>query len=440
MKRVLSLVSHPVSIGMIGFIVGFIAAYSIPGFAQSGVRRLADEDRGAGRPPVERRGPAMGQPGIPEGERRSNLGSPSEPMGERREPRFEGVPIPPVDIRWGSERRSENLFGVPRGETGGQPREDESFRASPEVREDQGDVHEQEDSDRYEQEQQKQEERQKQEEDRRKKEEQRMLEQMKRGMQQSVKGLASMKKQFDKWESKSVKLPSECHEAYTQAKTLVDAILKAESFEQIEELSPEDMREYIDTMQDCRQTGERLARLPQMLKRIDSEIKNLEKAWTRAKKNVPDDAQDAVSDGNAALQAIKQARTKLNEAIKSGEIDDIEEVLEDEIYGKFDDVRSQIQRLGAASNAKKFVAEYTRQMKTARTYVERLRKRGKDVKELEDILARAEQKYQGIKALKLGGEEYYEAVQELAEIGQEFAEQTSSEEDFGAQLDGTNKK
>ena len=119
---------------------------------------------------------------------------------------------------------------------------------------------------------------------RQKEQEKRMLEQMKKGMKQAVRGLQNMKKMFDKWSAKGISLPTTCPETLTKAQSLVETVLKAESMEAIEDVSPEDLRDYMETLHECEQKGELLSRVPQVLKRVDREIKNVEKMWARAKK------------------------------------------------------------------------------------------------------------------------------------------------------------
>lgn len=408
-KHALTLASHPLLMGVVGFVVGLVAAYSVPSLAEF---TMMPEDG----PPVGHERPMM------------------EPRGDGRPPGPQGQEGP---------RDPKNLFGLPpqEGQMGGEhgaPMMDPSKFGM-----DQKNMREmgQDMSPEQQEAREKQDEaRQQAEEARRGEQQKRMLEQMKRGMQQTSKVLASFKKMFDKWKAKNIVLPDVCLETYTEAKKLTDTVLNAESAEVLEDLSPEDMQDYMQTLQECRQTGERLVRLPQLLKRVDAEIKSLEKAWARAKKSAPEAAQDSVKEGDTVLTAIKEARVKVGDVIKSGEIDEIEVLIEDEIYGKLDDVRSHIQSLEAARNARKYMLEYVKQMRVARSYIERLRKLGKDVSELERILTAAQQKYEEIKALKPGSEAYQEAVEELAEIGSQFAEQTTSDQDVGAQLDSEQKK
>ena len=406
--------------GTIGFIIGIVAAYSFPSLAQ--FVPMPDGSR-----PPEQRSPMT----EPMGDRRP-------PPPDRREGQRDGMAGRPQDQCMPphmGEDGAPNFFGIPNGEKMREPMGQDKFEGINFDPSGQG-MNQGMNPERDAAREAEEETRQKRQEAQQEQQKKRMLEQMKRGMQQASRGLESMKKMFDKWKSKNVALPVACTQAYSEARTLVDTVLKAESPDALEDLSPEDLQDYMHTLQECRQTGERLMRLPQLLKRVDAEIKSLEKSWIRAKRGASDAVQDTVKEGDLALQAIKEARTKVTDIVKSGEIDDIEALVEDEIYGKLDDVRSHMQSLEAARNAKRYMLEYVKQIRAARSYIDRLRKLGKDVGMLEDILTRAQAKYEDVKKLKPGSDAYQEAVEELAEIGSEFAGHTTSDQDFGAELDG----
>ena len=456
--RLHAAVRHPFLPYVVGFIIGTVGIYSVPLFAQEFREDRPPEERQ--KPPLEER--REGLPGSGE-ERRSppprepfhGEGDGPKPLEGRLETRDRRPPGGAEDRsnmemaekfrlqeqerrnRPREEFRSGEIFKKPEGEgffsppRGEKPDERRTSMDGSEQRDQHQDTEAREKA--FEQEQAAQEARQKEQE-------KRMLEQMKKGMKQAVRGLQNMKKMFDKWSAKGISLPTTCPETLTKAQSLVETVLKAESMEAIEDVSPEDLRDYMETLHECEQKGELLSRVPQVLKRVDREIKNVEKMWARAKKAAPDTATEVVSEGDRTLEAIKQARVKLGETIKVGEIEDLEDIIEDEIFGRFDDIRSDIQHLEAIRNAKKYLSEYTRQMKMARDYINKLKKASEDTSKLEEILLRAEQKYKEIKALKPGTEEFQDAVNELAELGQEFAEETGSDEDFSRELGGTETK
>ena len=171
-----------------------------------------------------------------------------------------------------------------------------------------------------------------------------------------------------------------------------------------------------------------------MLKRFDNQIRQTERQWNRLKKGAPESAQDAVALGDKILADIKTARASLNEKIKTGEVEDFESVLEDEIIGRFDDLNAAMQQIDAAKNAKRFVAQFAQRLKEEQRMIAKLKKLGKDTSELEDLLARSKALYERIKGMKSGSDEFEDAVGELADLGQEFAEATGGNEDVGGMV------
>lgn len=447
---------HPFLPYVVGFVIGTVAIYSVPIFAQELMEgRAPEEHRGPppgefreDRPSPDRRGPPPGQEPFGRGpqdqmprEGRRGTEEQRPPMGS------EGRPMPGMSEKFGlpgedrrlplGELRPEGDFKKPEREgsfippSGDRREESEKKPFMPDHERDEQRMREE--SDRFEQEQATQEARQKEQE-------KRMFEQMKKSIKQAIRGLENMKKMFDRWSSKGIALPTECKETLQNAQSLVDTILRAESHEALGDADPEDLRDHMETLHECEQKGQLLARVPQVLKRVDREIKNVEKMWARAKKGAAETSSEVVSTGDTTLDMIKQARAKLGESVKAGEVEDLEDIIEDEIFGRFDDIRSDIHRLEAIRNAKKYLSEYNRQIKMARDYIKKLKRASEDTSKLEEILAQAEQQHAVIKTLKPGTEEFQEAVDKLAELGQDFAEETSSEEDFSRELGNIDTK
>ena len=255
-----------------------------------------------------------------------------------------------------------------------------------------------------------------------KKQEERQLQMMKKGMEQAARGITQMKKYFDKLVAKGVTLPSDCSDALAKIQETIDTVKNATTFEEAQNADTDSMRDQFDTLNQCRQKVEMLAQLPRIFKQIDKEIKNIEREWTRAKRGTGSELQEVASEGDGIPQAIKDTRAKVVELAKNGDFEDIQSAIEDDVRGKFDDLRSVIDRMSAARNAKKFVAESTRRLRDAERTITVLKKQGDDTSELEALLAEAKQLATEIKGLKPGSNEFNDAVSKLADLGQQFAQ------------------
>lgn len=276
--------------------------------------------------------------------------------------------------------------------------------------------------------------RQEEMEKRQKEMEARGLEQMKRGLRMMEKNVAQMKKAFDRSASKGVSVPAECTAAIGTLQTLIDGLKAATTMDEVQSLNPEDAQDQFQILNECRQKIEMLGRIPQILRRVDSEIKKMERMWNRAKTKAPADAADAVADGDAILAEIKTARSKVNDMFKNGDVEDLQGTLEDEVFGRFDDLGGAIQRIEAVKNARRFFSEAPRRIRDAERVIARMKKAKEDTTDLERLLGEAKAQLATLKGMKPGSDEFQEGIDRLAEIGQEFAQATEGTEDLGRDL------
>jgi hypothetical protein len=269
-------------------------------------------------------------------------------------------------------------------------------------------------------------------EEMRKQQEAKALERMKKGMKRTVKEIAKLKAYYEKVQAKGVTVPSECSEAVTKLQATVDTVMNAETLEAAEAADMSEMSDIMETVNSCRQRIEMLSRLPQILKKVDRQVKQLETRWNSAKKGAPADASDAIADGDAIFAKIKEGRAKVEEVAKDGDLEAISDALEEGVFARFDDVGAVMNRLMAAKNAKKFLAQVSRDFKAAEKTIAALKKGGQDTAQLEGILARAKDLFAQLKGMKSGSEEWMDGVEKLAETEQEFAEAAGSTEDANA--------
>lgn len=263
--------------------------------------------------------------------------------------------------------------------------------------------------------------------------EKKALANMKKSFVRVTKDLASIEKRFVALQKKGATLTEECSSALSSAKGIVAGVQTAETMEAAQDAGIEELRDQFDTLNDCRQTMERLAQLPKILKRVDSEIKKAETRWNRAKKSAKDLA-EIVAEGGKVIQDMKDARNSVTEAAKVGDMDTVEATIEDNIFGRMDDLDAVIQKISAVKQTKQFIAQFTRRMSDAKRLVAKLKKAGHDTSKLEDFIAQLTAKRAELKTFKAGSEEYNSAVEDMANLGQDFAEEAGTAEDIGGPL------
>ncbi|GEM_PF-3614302 len=287
--------------------------------------------------------------------------------------------------------------------------------------------------------QKQQDEREKKQEEQRKALEARGLVSMKQGMKQAANGLASMKKIFDKAVAKGATLPTDCADTLAKAQAVIDGVAKAETMEDAQNAGPEDLGEYFQTLNECRQTMEQITRARPMLKRADTDIRSLERRWAKAKRSPTAEMADLITEGDGIVASIKEKRATLDGFLKDGNMDDFQATIEDDIYGRFDDVDTVIRHLDATRNAKRFLTEYGRRLQQAKSTIAKLQRNKQDTTKLEDILARAQAQYATLKTLKAGSDEFDAALQDAFALDQEFSGEFSGDQqqNIGAQLQGS---
>jgi len=276
--------------------------------------------------------------------------------------------------------------------------------------------------------------------EKRNKQEAKQLAQIKKGMKQAAKQIARVKAAFAKVTAKGIAIPSDCTDAITTAQGVVDSVQNAADFEAMQDIDMNELGDAMSTLNECQPKVQMLARLPQMLKQIDTQIKKIERTWTTAKKGAPADAADAVADGDAAIAAIREGRAKVEDLAKQGQIDDFGDALDENVFSKFDDISAIVSRINAAKNAKRFLASVPVMLKTANKTIAKLKKAGEDTTEAEVALATVKDLYATVKGLKAGTEEYAAAVEDLAQAGQDFAEvagATDGQTMMGAPIQGS---
>ncbi len=260
------------------------------------------------------------------------------------------------------------------------------------------------------------------------------LERMKREFKQMDSHIARTRQYFEKQSSKGVAIPAECTAALETIQKILAAVKTATSFEELQDAGMEEMQEHFQTLNECRMRIEMLARIPQILKQVDRAITQMERRWTNAKKRVPADATDIVSEGDSILRNIQEARKNLSLNVTDPE--ELRDALDEGIFSHFDDLGSIIQRLEAARNAKKFLSAAPRMIRDMERKIITFKKEGRGVASFETILKDLRSKVEMAKGLKPGTEEFKTIVEEIAELGQSFAEAAGVQEESAGKYFG----
>ena len=267
---------------------------------------------------------------------------------------------------------------------------------------------------------------------------------MKRGMKGMEQGLKMFEKQVARLAKQKVAVPSDVTDNIAKLKALIQQIKNAKTAEEMDAIDFDSMQDLMQSMEESRQKLEHLARWPMALKDINRQLTQLQREVKRAK-TIADrlgkkgmDVQDLYSAFADAVGKLKSVRDSAVEKMASGDAEGAFDLLENEFFGQMEDVWQHFKVLSMMSNMGQFTSEFKREMTKASADIKRLKKKGLNTSELEDLYARAKEKGQEIqdmiKSKDFDEDTIKEAFDEMENVGQEFdekiAELTGAREDM----------
>lgn len=264
--------------------------------------------------------------------------------------------------------------------------------------------------------------------DKQKSDETHALASLKKTVKNQGKDVSNTKKIFDANAKKGIGVTSECSDTLDIAQQIVSKSTTASSTGEIDNTS---LNNSLITLKTCRDEANLLSSFSERLKKTDQQVATLSKQWLNSKKNAPRDATDAIADGDAALASMKDARATALLAIQNAEISKAKLIIEDQILGKFDDVRVIMHRIDAMRNSKTYVKTIVSRLKEDNQTIIRLQSLGKDTSQAQGIVTTLQDKQKEIQSLTPGTAAYTNAVNDFANTNQKFAEAIGGTESIG---------
>ena len=285
-------------------------------------------------------------------------------------------------------------------------------------------------------------EKQQQQQDARQKQmEKQQLSQIKKGMKGMGQGISMFDKQILKLTKQGIAVPAECSDNLTKVKTVIAAVKTAETFEAVQEAGIEDIQDSMQSLNDCRQQLEMLARWPQTIKQLNSEVKRLESALKRDKSIVAKlskqgiDLSDEYNAFEAAINQLKSVRDGADSKMKSGDSEGAFSDLEDGFFGSMQDVWEKDRIIQTMSNLGRFTSDFKRGVADAQRTIKALKRKKVDTSALEDIMAEVQSKGQEVftllKTKPIDEDAVMSDLQELEDLRQQF--ESAAQELTGSQ-------
>ena len=231
---------------------------------------------------------------------------------------------------------------------------------------------------------------------------------IKRNMKGMTRDIKTFEKQVAKLQKQKISIPVAVTENLDKLKTILSAINKASTWQEIEEAGLEQIQESMMNLQESRQQLEILARWPQTIKDMDKQIKQLSSELKRSKTIVSRlqkqgiDMSPVYADFESAIIKLKAARDESDSKIKTGNAEGIQDALDslqNDFFDQIDDVWQNQRVIQMMSNLSRFASNFKSETKKAQQQIDRLKKKKIDTTELSDLLNQA--KEQGNEILDL---------------------------------------
>lgn len=209
------------------------------------------------------------------------------------------------------------------------------------------------------------------------------LEGMKRGLEQFSRGFKQMERMITRMKKTlktcSVAIPQELQAAIDEAPKMIEAIQKAETVEDLEQLM-NDIPEVGAAMQEWGPRLGDMTQLCEMLKHTNREVKNVERRLnqlkTAAKKNQT--IQELVAQLDATVAQMKTAVTEAKQLATTGDVEAAVDRLENGFFDQMEEFWSSVQQIEMVRNLTQGLRQAKSELRKADARIKQL-ERGKKI-------------------------------------------------------------
>ena len=259
------------------------------------------------------------------------------------------------------------------------------------------------------------------------------LKQMKQGLKQFARGVEQFKKMINKMKPRLAKLgvgiPAELDAALANAPEILSTVQKAQTPEELEDVMM-DIQDLGEVMREWGQKFGDLMRLGEMLKQSKKSLNNMQRAVKRLGSGVKKNpvAQEPFENLNTFLGEMVSALNETKELAKT-EPDSALDKLEDEFFGRMEEFWNSVSQIDTIVNLSKGLSQAKREITRAKSKIKALSRNKKTdpalIADLNDIVARLEQKITEIQSLSKQGAVDPEDIRDLWDLFQEFENKMS---------------
>ncbi|MDP3793465.1 MAG: hypothetical protein Q8R07_01805, partial [Candidatus Uhrbacteria bacterium] len=251
-------------------------------------------------------------------------------------------------------------------------------------------------------------------EERRQKEMGRQFAQMKKQMAPLSSVLKRITARITSLEKQGVTAPAELKNQIEATDQALKIILSAESMDAdgVQDALGS-LQENGEALREAFQKLEQLAQMPRLIKQAEREIKRLDSVLSRSKKlagRSKIDVSELVNKLQQTIDEVKAGFAKAKQLVAAGEAEEVMTVLQDEVFGKMDDVYQTENMIRILQNIRANLSQFDRFVSQAKRGIAKLKKAGEDTADAQAQLD--------------------EMVHKLAEVKQRISQKISDPEEL----------
>lgn len=203
------------------------------------------------------------------------------------------------------------------------------------------------------------------------------------------KGVASFEKQAEKVKKQGVVLPDDVVESLKKARTLVNTIKAAKTWDEVEKAGFYEFDDIMDELNSSRQELEYLAKWPKIIKEVDKQIAKLELALKNTKIKVDSLEKKGIDTTfnymkfEEDINNLKNAKTEAVNIMKEGEGEKAFDILENNFFDNLDNVYENQRVVEEMNGLGKFNSDFKKELANIDLRIKTLKKKKVNVTEVE---------------------------------------------------------
>ncbi|MDO8668148.1 MAG: hypothetical protein Q7K35_03545 [bacterium] len=262
------------------------------------------------------------------------------------------------------------------------------------------------------------------------------MDNIKRGVKSMESGLKMFESQITKLIKQKVAMPAEVTENLNKVKAIIAAVKNAKTMDEMTAAGAEDLQEAMQNLDESRGQLEMLARWPQTLKQMNSELTRLTAELKKAKtiverlKKQEIDLSDTYVQFEAAAAKMKTVKEEAEKNVKAGGSSEVFDTIQADFFGQMEDTMQYQRVIMTMSNLGGFTANFKKIITQAQSQIRKLKAKKLEAGSAEVILNDLNNKGKEIsamlKAKPINEDDIILALEDMDALNQNFNDEISA--------------